>query len=159
MGARVRAGVLLVGCAGVMVVALNVAGASAKASAKKQRISCTATAYNVDYPKLSGLAFGQLKCTKPFGAGVQMAHNTTTIVGSKVHVTGSFTNFFDAGTTSGKVKMSGSFSPGAVMVKGTVTITGGTGVYKGIKGTGPLSCKTTDAGKTFHCTVKGTAIL
>ena len=93
MRARLRAGVLLVGCAGVMVVALNVAGASAKSSARKLRISCTATAYNVDFPKLSGLAFGQLHCTKPLGAGVQIAHNTTSIVGSTVHVTGSFTNF------------------------------------------------------------------
>jgi hypothetical protein len=56
--------------------------------------------------------------------------------------------------------MSGPFSPRAVTVKGTVTITGGgTGAYKGIKATGPLSCGTTDTGKTFHCTVKGTATL
>lgn len=81
-----------------------------------------ATAYNEDYPKLSGLASAQLKCTKPFGAGVQQAHNATTIVGSTVHVSGSFTNFFDDGTNSGTVKMSGPLGQGALTVTGSVTV-------------------------------------
>ncbi len=159
MKSRVRAGLLLVGCGGVLVVTVGVAAVAAKSSPKKLQLSCTATAYNVDFPKLSGLAFGQLNCTKPFGAGVQQAHNTASITGSTVTVTGSFKNYFDAGTDSGRLKLSGPFASGAVTVKGTATLTGGTGAYKHIKGTGPVTCTTTDASKTFHCTVKGTATL
>lgn len=155
MPKRVRVGLSLV----VVLVALSATGAAAKSSAKKLRISCMATAYNEDYPKLSGLALAQLECTKPFGAGVQRARNTTTIVRSTVHVSGSFKNFFDDGTNSGTVKMSGPLGQGALTVKGSVTITSGTGAYKHIKGTGPVSCTTTDNGKTFHCTVKGAATL
>lgn len=157
MQSRVRFGLSMIGCAVVVLVALSATGAAAKSSAKELRINCTATAYNVDYPKLSGLAFGQLKCTEPFGAGVQQARNTTTIVGSTVHVSGSFKNFFDDGTTSGTVKMSGPLGQGTLTVKGSATIIGGTGAYKHMKGTGPVSCTTTDNGKTFHCVVKGTA--
>jgi hypothetical protein len=87
---------------------------------------------------------------------VQQAHNTASIVGSIVTVIGSFTNFFPDGTNSGRVRMSGRFGPGAVTVKGRVTVTGGTGAYKHMKGTGRVSCTTSDASKTFRCTVKGT---
>lgn len=158
MQSRVRIGVSLVGCAVAILVALSATGAAAKMSANL-RISCTATAYNEAYPKLSGLALAQLECTKPFGAGVQRARNTTTIVGSMVHVNGTFKNFFDDGTNSGTVKMNGPLAQGALTVKGSVTITSGTGVYKHIKGTGPVTCTTTDTGKTFHCIVKGRATL
>lgn len=114
----------------------------------------------MDFPKLSGLAFAQLNCTKPFGAGVQRARNTTAIVGgSTVNLSGSFKNFFDDGTDSGTVKLSGPFGTGAITVRGSVTTTGGTGAYKHIKGKGSVTCTTTDTGKTFHCTVKGTATL
>ena len=159
MRSRLWSGVVLIGCTGVLAVGLGTATVAAKTSAEKLHVDCKATAYNVDFPKLSGLAFAHLHCTKPFGFGVQNAHSTTSIVGSTVHVTGSFTNFFDDGTDSGTVKMSGRFSAGTVSVKGTVTLTRGTGAYKHIRGTGPVSCTTADAGKTFHCTVKGTARL
>lgn len=159
MRSRVRVRVSVIGSVGVLVGAISVAAVAAKSSAKKLQLTCTATAYNVDFPKLSGLAFGQLNCTKPFGAGVQQAHNTTTIVGSTVKVSGSFKNFFNAGTNSGTLKLSGSVGPGALKVKGSVTVTGGTGAYKHIKGSGPVSCTTTNAGKTFDCIVKGTAHL
>jgi hypothetical protein len=159
MRSRVRAGVLLIGCTGVLVAALGAAAVAAKPSAKKVQLNCTATAYGVDFPKLSGLAFAQLNCTKPFGAGVQQARNTTAIVGSTVNVSGSFKNFFDDGTDSGTVKMSGPFGTGAITVKGSVTTARGTGAYKHINGKGSVTCTTADAGKTFHCTVKGTVTL
>jgi hypothetical protein len=159
MRLRIRAGVLLIGCSGVLVGTLGVAAVAAKPPPKKLQVSCTATAYNVDFPQLSGPALAQLNCTKPFGAGVQLAHNTTTIVGSTVNVSGSFKNFFDDGTDSGTVKLSGPFGTGAITATGSVTITGGTGAYKHIKGKGAVTCTTPDAGKTFHCTVKGTTTL
>ena len=159
MRSRVRAGVLLIGASGVLVIALSAASVAAKSSAKTRRLSCTATAYNVDFPQLSGLAFGQLHCSKPFGTGVQRAHNKASVAGSTEKVTGSFKNFFDDGTTSGTLKLSGPIGSGAITVTGSVTVTGGTGVYKHMRGTGRTTCTTTDAGKTFHCTVKGKATM
>jgi hypothetical protein len=159
MRSRAWAGVLMIGCTGVLVAAPSGAAVTAKASAKKLHLSCTSTAYGVDFPKLSGLAFAQVNCTKPFGVGVQRARTTATIVGSTVNVSGSYKNFFDDGTQSGTVKMSGPFGTGAITVKGSVTSTRGTGAYKHINGKGSVTCTTTDAGKTFHCTVKGTVTL
>ena len=159
MKSRVRVGMILIGCTGILVAALGAAAVAAKSSAKKMHVSCTATAYGVDYPKLSGVAFGDVNCTKPFGVGVQRARNTTTIAGSTANVSGSFKNFFDDGTNYGTVKMSGPVSAGAITVRGSVTTIGGTGAYKHISGKGSVSCTTTDAGKTFHCTVKGTFTL
>jgi hypothetical protein len=144
---------------GGLVAALGAAAVAANPSAKKLRLSCTATAYNVDFPKLSGLAFAQLNCTKPVGAGVQRARNTTAIVGSTVNVSGSFQDFFNDGTISGTLKLSGPFGTAAITAKGSATTTGGTGAYKHIRGKGSVTCTTTDAGKTFHCTIKGTATL
>lgn len=157
MGSRVRAGVLLIGCLGVLAVALSAASVAAKSSPKKMRLSCTATVYNVDFPKLSGLGFGDLHCSRPFGTGVQRARNKSSVVGSTVKVTGSFKNFFDDGTNSGTVRLSGPIGSGAITVKGSVRVIAGTGAYKHMRGTGRTTCTTTDAGKTFHCTVKGTA--
>lgn len=74
-----------------------------------------------------------------------------------MHVTGSFKNFFEDGTTSAKVKMSGSFGSGAITVKGAATITDGTGAYKHMKRPGPVTCTTNDAGKTFLLHCEGTA--
>src|SRR5579885_2319473 len=101
MGTRMRVVILVIGCGGVTALALSAVGAAAKPSAKKLPIKCTATAYNESAPSLSGLALAQLNCTKPFGAGVQQAHDQTTITGTTVHVTGSFKNFFNTGTMSG----------------------------------------------------------
>jgi hypothetical protein len=44
MRSMVRAGVLLIGCLGVLVAAIGAAAAAAKPSAKKLQLSCTATA-------------------------------------------------------------------------------------------------------------------
>jgi hypothetical protein len=157
MGSKLRIGVLLIGCSGVLAATLGAASVAAKAPAKKLRINCTVTAYNLDYPKLSGSSLGQEQCSKPFGSGVQAGRTTTTITGSAVKVSGTFKNFFDDGTNSGKVKMAGTVGSGPLTVKGTVTVTRGTGAYKHMKGTGKVTCTTSNAGKTFRCSVKGKA--
>lgn len=142
------------GCAGVVVGVGNVA---ARPAAKSTKVHCTAMAYNVSYPQLSGLGFASLKCSKPFGAGVQKAVNHASVVGSTVHVTGRFRNFFSAGSEFGTLKLSGKLGGGTITVSGPVTIKGGTGAYKNIKGTGKATCTTKDAGKTYTCTVSGHA--
>jgi hypothetical protein len=142
-----------------LVVAIAVSGAAAKSSRGKTKVHCTATAYNVSYPQLSGLALGVLKCSKPFGNGLQKATNTTSVTGTTVNVTGAFTNYFANGTNRGTIKLTGTIGSGQISVSGPLRITGGTGAYKHMKGSGNVTCTTTDAGKTFNCTVNGTGTL
>ena len=149
----------LIGCSGALVVLLGAGGVAAKPPAKQVKVSCTSTAYNVSYPQLSGLALGVLQCSKPFGSGVQKAKNKATIAGTKVTVTGTFTNYFASGTNHGTLQLSGTLSTGAINASGHLTVTGGTGAYKHIKGTGTVSCTTKDAGKTYKCKVSGKATM
>jgi hypothetical protein len=108
---------------------------------------------------VSGLGFATLNCSKPFGAGVQKAINRSSVVGSTIDVTGRFRNYYDGGTEFGTLKLSGKLSGGAITASGPVTIKGGTGAYKDIKGTGKATCTTKDAGKTYRCTVIGSATM
>ncbi len=149
----------VIGCSGCALVAVGVGSVAARPAAKRTHVRCTATAYNVSYPQLSGLAFGNLKCSKPFGTGVQRAINTASVVGTSVNVTGRFRNYFDHGTEFGTLKLSGTLNGAVVTASGPVTIKGGTGAYKGIKGTGKVTCTTKDAGKTYSCTVTGNATM
>jgi hypothetical protein len=45
-----------------------------------------------------------------------------------------------------------------VSATGTFKVTGATGAYKRASGKGTLRCSTTDAGKTYGCTVAGTLV-
>ena len=66
---------------------------------------------------------------------------------------GSYTNWFDAGTVYGTYSLRGQYtSATAATFKGKFTESGGTGAYKGAKGTGTLTCSTTNAGATSTCT-------
>lgn len=145
----------LIASLGAMMVAVGANGAAANPAGKTTKIRCTSTVYNVSYPQLSGLSFGALKCSKPFGAGVQKGTSKASIVGTRVSVSGTFKNFFTNGTNHGPIKLSGTVGSGAITASGSVNITGGTGAYRHTKGTGKATCTTTDAGKTYSCTVRG----
>ena len=161
MSRNLLRGALPLACAAALIIVLGSTGAAAQPGAKKptMKIKCTTTTYNVSYPQLSGLNLSTFKCSKPFGAGVQRAVTKTKATGSQVTVTGTFKNFFDTGTNHGTVSLSGKVTTGTITASGSLTVTGGTGAYKGMKGTGKISCTTSDAGKTFHCKVTGTGTL
>jgi hypothetical protein len=110
----------------------------------------------VSSPNLSGLTFAALKCSKPFGAGVQQGTFAESIVGTQLSATGTFKNFYDDGTNHGSYKLSGTVGTGTITASGSVKVTGGTGAYKNMTGTGKLTCTTTDAGKIYDCTTSGT---
>jgi hypothetical protein len=159
MSRRFLTGLALIGCSGAALGAVSAGGVAAKPATQRTKVSCTAQAYNVSAPSLSGLALAVVDCSKPFGAGVQKATNTTSVVGSTLNVTGTFKNFFDNGTNHGTIKLTGKLTSGTITASGPLTITGGTGRYNHIKGKGKATCTTSDAGKTFYCTVSGTATL
>ena len=141
---------------GAVIVMMSVGGAVAKPAATTIKVHCTSKTYNVSSPSTSGLTFAALKCSRPFGAGVQQGTFVESIAGTRLSVTGRFTNFYDTGTNHGTYKLSGTLSSGTITATGSVKVTGGTGAYKHMQGTGKLKCTTTDAGKTYNCTTTGT---
>jgi len=153
---RFFAGAGLAAGMGAVIVLVGVGGAMAKPGANTTKARCTAKTYNVSSPSTSGITFAALKCSKPFGAGVQQGTFAESIAGTQISVTGRFKNFYDDGTNHGSYKLSGTVASGTITANGSVKVTGGTGAYKNMKGTGKLTCTTTDAGKTYNCTTSGT---
>jgi hypothetical protein len=144
--------------AGVLAVGVPVVGAAASTSASSSgatKITCTFRNYNQTPTKLSGFSFGYISCPQPFGPGVQSATYTATVNTTTGAATlkGAYKNWFDTGTVYGTYSLRGQYtSATAATYKGTFTIKGGTGTYKGAKTTGALTCSTTNAGATSTCT-------
>ena len=147
--------------AGVLAVGVPVVGAAASTTAtspKATKITCTFKNYIQTPKQLSGFSFGYISCPKPIGHGVQSATYSATVNAKTRAATekGSYTNWFAAGTLYGTYSLRGQYtSPTTATFKGTFTVSGGTGAYKGTKGTGSLSCRTTNAGATSTCTSVG----
>lgn len=101
-------------------------------------------------------SFGIVACPRPLGAGVH--HNSATVTPTAPgHGTTavSFKKYFDRGTIRGTV--AGTFAATNatdVTYEGTVTVTGGTGKFKHVKGGGQLRCTSSDGGPHKSCTVE-----
>jgi hypothetical protein len=143
---------------GVLAVGVPVVGAAtsiAATSSGASTITCTFKNYSQTPKQLSGFSFGYISCPQPFGPGVQSATYSATVNSKTGAATlkGTYKNWFDTGTVYGTYSLRGQYtSPTAATYKGTFTITGGTGAYKGAKATGPLTCSTANAGATSSCT-------
>lgn len=107
----------------------------------------------VDQPASQGDQYGPVHCrTKGFGAGMISDSFTVPDSGDTV---GTYTQFFHAGTITGSFDLTPQESgePSSTNFTsqswiGTITVTGGTGLYKGIvgkKGTGVLNCTSADS--------------
>jgi len=152
-GAIAIAGVL----AGVLVAgaSASTAATSSPAGPAPPRLVCTLKIYNQTPTKLSGFSFGFIKCSAPFGNGVQSStyHATVNPQTGAATNRGSYKNWFDTGTAFGTFSLTGRYtSPTTATFKGTVTVAGGTGAFVGATGIGKLTCRTTDAGATSTCT-------
>ncbi len=156
MTRRFFMGAGLAAAMGALIVMVVVGGAMATLAAKTTKVYCTSKSYNVSSPSLSGTTFAALKCSKPFGAGVQQGTFAESIAGTQISVTGRFKNFYNNGTNHGTYKLSGTVGSGPITAAGSVKVTGGTGAYRNMTGTGKLKCTTSDAGKTYNCTTSGT---
>lgn len=107
-------------------------------------ISATAT---------TGSDFGLVACSKIFGRGVQgdsfKLKPTTTTTGT---ASGRYKEWFDLGTIHGAFALSYVASATGVAYTGSAGITGGTGLYKGAKGSDKLTCVSPDG---IHTTCTG----
>lgn len=108
---------------------------------------------SVDQPPAQGSQYGPLHCpTKSFGPGIISDSFTVPDSGDTV---GTYVQYFNAGSIKGAFDLTP--DEGAPISDtnfssqtwtGTVTVTGGTGIYKGIKGkkgTGTMSCSSPDS--------------
>jgi hypothetical protein len=99
-------------------------------------------------------SFGLVSCPRPFGDGLHYGTSTTTPTApGQGTVAVSFKKYFDRGTIRGTV--AGTFaatSPTNITYEGAVTVTGGTGAFKHVKGTGTIACTSTDGGAHRSCT-------
>jgi len=147
-----------IAAAGVLAVSapvIDAAASTAAASPGAAKTTCTFRIYSQTPTRLSGFAFGYVKCSDPFGNGVQSSTYRATVNAKTGAATneGSYKNWFDAGTVYGSFSLRGRYtSPAAATFRGTFTITGGTGAFRGAKAEGTLTCSTANGGATSTCT-------
>jgi hypothetical protein len=121
---------------------------------------------NVDQPPDSGTQYGPATCsTTGFGAGIMSDSFTVPDSGDMV---GTYTQYFDGGTVKGTFDLPAGESPPigttgfySQNFAGQITVTSGTGVYKGVKGKnskGTMSCSSPDS-VHFSCTENVTVLI
>ena len=116
------------------------------------KVKCTATYTSLTPGKLKGEDVGLVSCGKPFGNGIQWVQYTETVSSTEaVTAHGPLKAWSDTGTVHGTYKLAGKLVGLTGSLAGTSKITGGTGAFKGAKGTGTQSCTTTDGGMTLNC--------
>jgi hypothetical protein len=140
-----------IAAASALAVGIGQAGAASKAT----KISCVVKLQEHNDPgkpanPLVGQDFGTITCTSPLGNGLQHDNFTMTPTSMKplagtgvVH----FKDFFDAGTIAGTwtLKWSGSSTSDIKFTITKVSFSKGTGVFKGIAGTGKGSGQLADS--------------
>jgi hypothetical protein len=129
---------ILGGLAATAALAVGISSASAASSAKQ--VTCTATLYSqVPATAAKGFDLGFTSCPKPFGSGLQWDNFVDKVgAANSLTVTGNYKEYYNAGTIHGAYRLTGKTT--GVRLKGTASITGGTGAYSHASGSGKLTC-------------------
>ncbi len=131
----------------------------AVAPAKTRTITCSLKLFaTIPQPAPTAANFGTTNCRKPFGVGVQKDSSTVTRSSLTTGVfEGPFKMFFDTGTIKGTFRIAFVTTLGppiapsplpsiaGVVYTGTVTVTGGTGAWRRIRGSGTVTGTSPDA--------------
>ena len=142
----------------IVIAIIGALGAGVAASSGATigtRVTCNAIEYNPTPTQLSGVVFQFTRCSQPFGRGVVSASysstfNSTTSGGTDQ---GRWRKWFLAGTLDGRYTGNYQFTSNTdETVKNTIIVSGGTGAFRGVKGTGSETCTSTNAGATLNCT-------
>ena len=135
--------------------ALAAGVAASTAATGATRITCTTTEYNPTPTSASGVVVGLTSCSKPFGNGAVSATYTSTFdptTGAGTD-TGPFTKWLLTGTVHGHYTGTYQFTSDTDATwQNTIAVSGGTGAFKGVKGKGHETCRTTNGGATLTCT-------
>jgi len=143
---------------------LGAAAGAAAESAKAKRIACTFELSSQGPPQGTpprAVSFGLVACPGSFGHGVHYGTSTVTPAApGQGAVAVRFKKYFNRGTFRGTV--AGTFaatSPTNIVYQGKVTVTGGTGAFRQVKGGGKINCTSSDGGAHRSCkanlTLKG----
>lgn len=146
---------ILGGLAATAALAAGISTATAASTAK--HFTCSATLYDqVPATATKGFDLGFTSCPKPFGAGVQQ-DNFKDAVGAanSLTVTGNYKEYYNAGTIHGAYTLTGKTT--GVTLKGSASITGGTGAYSHVSGSARLTCTGSASSNKTTCTVNFTA--
>lgn len=154
VGTAVAAASLAVGVG--MAMAARSSTKASKSTVLRCSVSMSAVppagSNTVVQPPLSGVSYGQVHCPgKAFGAGVEASPFMLAADGDTV---GTYVEYFGAGSIKGSFDLTPATGqpPSATTFEsesftGTLKVTGGSGIYKGIKG-----LKGTANLGTFNCT-------
>jgi hypothetical protein len=139
---------LLAALVTVAVASVAHAASSHRATSAATRTSvCTLKTFDLTPTAIRGEDFGVLNCARPFGRGVQ--HNTSVLSPTSATtgtLKGSSTLFFARGTVRARFALNYTISGSTIRFAGAAKVTGGTGTFKGVTGTGTLAGSSTDAG-------------
>ena len=113
------------------------------------KVTCAIKLIAVKPPRtINAENFGEIDCSPYLGKGVQHDSSVVTPTGQfSGHFTGPVKQFFDNGTLFGQFTIAYVTNPTtlAVTYNGTITIEGGTGRYKNLRGEGTLVGGSPDA--------------
>lgn len=150
---------LIITTALAAIAALGVTGSGAAAKGERvTQIRCAFELTTQGPPQgvpPSANSFGLVSCPRPFGQGLHYSSAVATPTGPGTGtVAVSFKKYFDRGTIRGTV--AGSFTASSetdVTYAGRATVTGGTGRFKHVTGSGKLACTSVDKGVHKSCQV------
>ena len=169
LGFAITAAVLAMGVAAALATTKTSAPTAAP-KITKTRVTCDIAAVtaiptgktSVSPPVESGRQYGHIGCGKPLGVGVEANQFKRMDSGD---LQGPYRQYFAGGTVRGVYDLAPDEgqppSPTTFTSEsyvGTITVLGGTGVYRQAKGPGTLKCSTDD-GVHLHCTEKLTLTL
>ena len=130
-----------------LVAALGL-GISAQAESRDgKRATCSLKTVDADPAAINAEDFGVLKCSGPFGKGVQ--HNTGTLSPTSPTegtLKGTSTLYFDEGTVRAAFSISYTLDGANITYGGTAKVRGGTGAFEGITGKAKLEGSSSDGG-------------
>lgn len=137
--AHVRLGSLLTAAIlGALLVGIFSAGASAKPAKRARTVRCTATLIDQSGAASHGFDLGLTACRRPLGSGLVYLSYNETVSGASFTITGKGASYFKTGTVRYTYKNSGSTATGKFT--GRAKVTGGTGAWRHVKGTGRFTC-------------------
>jgi len=154
----VRRGLSIV-IASVAASGIGLAAGGALAARPAVTVKCMSVSTNQTPGKFHGYSLGLNSCGTPLGKGLQYASYKLTgnTFGSvAIPGPGTFTDYYDAGTTHGSYQFDNTFNlktDRSFMLRGFVKVLGGTGAYKNAAGLGTITCSTRDLGNHLRCTV------
>jgi hypothetical protein len=133
--------------AAMSLTALALATAAPGEAAPTKQANCTLKTVDLNPTATNDEDFGTLRCSGPFGAGVQ--HNTATLQPTSATegtLTGQSQLFFATGSVTANFKLAYTLSGATITFDGTAKVVRGTGAFKGITGSAKLHGSSQDGG-------------